>query len=372
MPYGLMNAGATSKREMDIDFSKETDKAVVVYLDDITVFSKKEEDHLKHLEKILLKCKRFGISLNPTKSIFALTTGKLLGHIISEDGIRIDTNRVNAIQKVDLPRSRKEIQSFLGKVNFVRCFIPNFAEIVKDITRMLKKRVDIKWTARAKNSFEQIKKALTQALILISPDFSKEFLVFTFASKNTIVGVLLQRGNQGTKQPISFFSRTLANVELKYNILEKQAYALVKAIKDFRIYILHSHIVAYVPSTVVKDILTQADPDEISEISDDEEELVPIDEKYLVSDWYKDVVFVIQHHKAPADLTKSKARFVKLKYLRYFIFDTNLFWKDIGGILLNCLLEEEAEKVIEEFHKGDCRGHHYWKATANKILRAGY
>ena len=125
---------------------------------------------------------------------------------------------------------------------------------------MLKKGADIKWIAEAKHSFEEIKKALTQAPTLISPNFSKEFLVFTFASENTIAGVLLQKGQQGIEQPISFFSRTLANSELKY-ILEKQAYALVKAIKDFIIYILHSHIIAFVPNTVVKDILTQADPD---------------------------------------------------------------------------------------------------------------
>ena len=95
---------------------------VVVYLDDITIFSRREEDHLKHLERILLKCRRFGISLNPTKSIFSLTSSKLIGHIIYKDGINIDPNRVNAIQKVDLPRSIKEIQSFLGRVNFVRRF----------------------------------------------------------------------------------------------------------------------------------------------------------------------------------------------------------------------------------------------------------
>jgi len=261
MPFGLMNAGATFQRAMDIAFAEEKDKSVVVYLDDITVFSKREEDHLKHLEKVLLKCRRFGISLNPTKSIFALTSGKLLGHIISEEGIRIDPNRVNAIKKLDLPRSKKEIQSFLGKVNFVRRFIPNFAEVVKNITKMLKKGADFKWTAEVKKSFEEIKKALTQAPVLISLNFTKEFLIFTFASEDTIAGVLLQKGSQGTEQPISFFSKTLANAELKYNILEKQAYALVKAIKDFRIYVLHSHIVAYVPNAVIKDILTQADPD---------------------------------------------------------------------------------------------------------------
>lgn len=67
---------------------------------------------------------------------------------------------------------------------------------------------------------------------------------------------------------------------------------------------------------------------------------------------------------------KSKARFVKMKSLRYFVYDQNMFWKDAGGLLLDCLLEEEADKVIEEFHKGDCGGHHCWKATSNKILRA--
>ena len=159
-----------------ISFAEEKDNMGVFYLDDITVFSRREEYHLKHLEINFLKCRRFGICLNPTKSIFPLTSRNLLGNTISKDGIKIDPNRVNAIQKVDLPRSIKEIQSFLGKVNFVRSFIPNFAKIVKDIVKMLKKGADIKWTVEAKNSFEEIKKPLTQAPVLISPDFSKEFL----------------------------------------------------------------------------------------------------------------------------------------------------------------------------------------------------
>ena len=90
---------------------------------------------------------------------------------------------------------------------------------------------------------------------------------------------------------------------------------------------------------------------EISELSDEDEELIPIEEKYIPSKWYKDIVFILHHHRAPSELTKSKARFVKLKSLRYHIIDTNLYWKDIGGILLNFLLEEEVEKVIEEFQK---------------------
>ena len=123
MPFGLMNVGAIFQRAMDIAFSEEKDKYVVIYLDDITMFSKTDPNHLHHLRKVFLKCKKFGISLNPKKSHFAMEEGKLLGHIISERGIKIDPDRVVAIQQIGLPINKKEIQSFLGKVNFLRRFI---------------------------------------------------------------------------------------------------------------------------------------------------------------------------------------------------------------------------------------------------------
>ena len=97
IPFGLMNVGATFQREMDIAFSKENDKYVVIYLDDITMFSKTDPDHLQHLRKVFLKCRKFGISLNPKKSHFAMEEGKLLGHIIFLKGIIIDLDRVAAI-----------------------------------------------------------------------------------------------------------------------------------------------------------------------------------------------------------------------------------------------------------------------------------
>ena len=119
MPFGLMNAGATFQISMDIAFSEENDKFVVIYLDDITVYSRSDEQHLKHLKQVFLKCRKFGISLNPKKSNFALEEGKLLGHIISKDGIKIDPNRVDEIQKIEILRTKKEIQYFIDKVNFL-------------------------------------------------------------------------------------------------------------------------------------------------------------------------------------------------------------------------------------------------------------
>ena len=105
MNFGLMSAGATFQRAMDISFAEEKDKFVVVYMDDIIVYLRSDRDHIKNLEKVFLKCQRYGISLNPKKSNFALEEGKLLGNIISKDGINIDPERISTILKVEEPRS---------------------------------------------------------------------------------------------------------------------------------------------------------------------------------------------------------------------------------------------------------------------------
>jgi hypothetical protein len=98
---------------------------------------------------------------------------------------------------------------------------------------------------------------LPQAPVLISPDYTKDFYLFSFSSEHTIAVVLLQKNSEGHEQPIAFFNKSLRDAALNYNIMEKHAFALVKTIKDFRVYILHSHIIAYVPNAVVKYILTQ-------------------------------------------------------------------------------------------------------------------
>ena len=104
MPFRLMNAGATFQRDMDIAFVGEKDKFVLIYLDDITVFSSSHKYHLEHLKKVFLKCRKFGISVNPKKSQFSLEEGKLLGHIVSTKGVKIDPARVQAIQTLSIPR----------------------------------------------------------------------------------------------------------------------------------------------------------------------------------------------------------------------------------------------------------------------------
>jgi hypothetical protein len=219
------------------------------------------------------------------------------------------------------------------------------------------------------------------------------------------------------RQPIAFFSRSLRDSTLKYNIMEKQAYALVKDLKEFRMYILHSHVLAYVPNSVVKDILTQPDPEGkrgkwiaalleydleikptklikgrgvsqmmtksnfdllgvnfIDDLSQGvEEEVSPqVSQKFLDLTWYSGIIFVLQNLQAPPELTKTKARFLKQKAIKFCALNGSLYWKDPGGVLLKFLLEDESQQTMKEFHKGDCGGHHYWKATVNKILRSWF
>jgi hypothetical protein len=107
MPFGLSNAGATFQRAMQIDFDDLIGNIIQVYLDDLTVYSKKWLDHFGHLRKVLMRCRKFGISLNPSKSIFGVTKGKLLGHIVSDSGISIDLERITAILNLPAPTSKK-------------------------------------------------------------------------------------------------------------------------------------------------------------------------------------------------------------------------------------------------------------------------
>jgi hypothetical protein len=376
------------------------------------------------LRKTFLKCRRYGISLNPKKTQFALKEGKILEHIVIVEGVKIDPARVESIHKISIPRSKKDIQSFLGKINFIRRFIPNFAELVKHITGMLRKDSEVKWHDAVRDSFEAIKKALMSAPTLINPDYCKYFYIFPFASNDTIAAVLLQRNDQGHEQPVDFFSKTLRDVEVKYEPIKKQAYALIKSLKAFRIYIFHTKVIAYVPSSSVRDVLIQPNIDGkrakwiskliefdvdinptklikghglenllakencevlgINFISINAEEAQseffvqrynhdqPISANLSSCEWYSIIIHFLQTLVDPPEMNPTQVRALKLKAVKFCINENMLYWKDPSGMLLRCLDKEESVQVMHQFHSIVCGGHHYWKTTAQNILRVGY
>ena len=185
MPFGLTNAGATFQKAMEMAFGSMMERFVLVYLDDITVYSKIAADHFDHLRRVFIKCREFGVSLNPAKCVFATNKGRLLGHIVSKDGLTIDPERLKAILSLPLPHHKKGLQSFLGRINFVRRFIPNLAAMVKPLTAMLKKNMSFSWTQEGKDSFKQIKEAIASAPTLINPSFDKDFILYTLGGDSS-------------------------------------------------------------------------------------------------------------------------------------------------------------------------------------------
>jgi hypothetical protein len=126
IPLSLSNAGATFQRAMQISFDDLINKIIHIYLDDLILYSKNRSDNFVHLKRVLMRCRKFGISLNPSKSIFGVTKGNILGHIVSDSGINIDPKMIAIILNFPVPTSKKEVQSLMGVINFVCRFVPYF------------------------------------------------------------------------------------------------------------------------------------------------------------------------------------------------------------------------------------------------------
>jgi hypothetical protein len=251
MPFGLINAGVTLQRAMDMEFRGLINKFVVFYLDDVTMYSKNREYHIQHLTHIFESCRKYGISLNPKKTIFGVEEGKLLGHIISQTGIRIDPEIIKAIAQLPLPHNKKAMQSFFRKINFVRKFTPNFVETIKPLQKIIHKDVEFEWDDEWKKAFINIKTRISQALVLRSPDFNKDFFLYTFASNQSLAAVLTQMDDDKNESLISFIRTNIQGGDLNYPTIDKHAYAVYKAVKHLRSYILKNHTKVIVPHPAV-------------------------------------------------------------------------------------------------------------------------
>eukprot|EP00253_Pinus_taeda_P014823 PITA_14823 len=251
MPFGLINVGATFQRAMDISFKGLVNKSVVIYLDDITVYSKKRGDHLKDLKQIF--------------------------------------------------------QRFL-------------------------------------------RQAIINAPSLATPNFSEPFILYTFASDKSYAAILTQTNQEKMEAPIAFFSSNLQGAELNYSDVEKQAYAVFKAIKYFRPFLLKTHTKIIYISNV-----------QVCEVSLNDEQSL-----------YANIIYYLKNGYAPSYLDYIKKRALILKAKQYQLINDILFRINYDYVLFRCLEKSKANKVLQELHDGPASGHYAGDATAHKILRAGY
>lgn len=236
MPMGLKNSPSTFQRVMDNVLRELQNTICLVYLDDIIVFSTSLQEHMVNLEKVFQKLRESNFKIQMDKSEFLKLETAYLGHIISREGIKPNPDKISAIQNYPLPKTPTEIKRFLGLVGYYRKFIPNFARIAKPMTQCLKKGSKITLDQEYLDCFEKCKALLINDPILQYPDFNREFILTTDASKLAI-GAVLSQGSIGSDKPIAYASRTLNSSEINYSTIEKELLAIVWATKYFRPYL---------------------------------------------------------------------------------------------------------------------------------------
>ncbi|CAI7886963.1 unnamed protein product, partial [Closterium sp. NIES-54] len=236
LPFGLTNAPAMFQTLMNTVISEFLGSFVVVYLDDILVFSETKEEHVQHLQKVFEVLRRELLYAKQSKCEFFLPEVEFLGHVISASGIRTDPKKITAVQDWIAPTSVKELQSFLGFANYYRRFVQGYASIASPLTDLLRKGVEYVWGPAQQQAFEQMKQSLTSSPTLSYPDPTRPYVVVTDASDQAIGAVLLQDQGRGL-QPIAYESHKLRGAELNYPIHDKEALAIIDAYKVWRCYL---------------------------------------------------------------------------------------------------------------------------------------
>ena len=232
LTFGLTNAPATFQAVMNDIFRPYLDDFVVVYLDDILIYSKSAEEHERHLRLVLdvLRREKFYAAL--PKCDFAKQEIKFLGHIVGKDGIKVNPEKVAAVERWEPPRDVHQVRSFLGLANFFRRFIQGYSTLVAPLTDLTKSGKSWNWTKECHNAFEGVKWALTHTPVLRSPDESKRYEVVSDASTIGIGAVLLQ-----DHQPVAFHSRKLSAAEKNYTTTEQELLGVVDALRVWRCYL---------------------------------------------------------------------------------------------------------------------------------------
>ena len=231
MPFGLSNAPAAFQRFVNTTLSDMLDVCVVVYLDDILIYSDTLEEHRKHVREVLRRLRKAGLYARADKCEFERDTVEYLGYILSPDGLKMSEDKVKAILDWPEPRRVKDVQSFLGFCNFYRRFIYNYSDITVPLTRLTRKDLVWKFTDAARDAFRSLKTAFTHAPVLHQWVPNRQITVETDASDYAIAAVLSITGDDEEIHPIAFHSRTLNSAELKYDKQEKELLAIFEAFR---------------------------------------------------------------------------------------------------------------------------------------------
>jgi hypothetical protein len=240
MPFGLKNAMSTFTRTMAEVFKDMGNSFLKIFVDDLNVHSIAWQDHLQHLGTVLSRLREVNLKLNPSKCCFAAGSIMFLGHVVSREGTRPDPNKIDAVQRFPVPTNITNVRSFLGLTGYYRKYIKGYSKMAGPLFELTKKDVVFIWDQECQSAFDDLKRALVQAPVLVRPNFREPFCLDVDWSTRGVGAILSQKEGRFEKV-IAYASKALTEVQRKFHPMEGKCYALIWGILHFRQYLHRTH-----------------------------------------------------------------------------------------------------------------------------------
>ena len=237
LPFGLTNAPATFMHLMHQTFRRFLDDFVLVFLDDILIYSKTLEEHERHVRQVLEVLRKEKLYAKESKCDFFKQEVEFLGHLVGRNGIRMMEDKVAAVSEWPTPTKVTDVRAFLGTAGYYRRFIRDFSSIAAPLSELTKEDVRFEWTVKQQQAFDRLKKAIVTGPVLALPDPDLPFVLHTDASGFAVGAVLSQPQPDGLLRPIAFLSKKMLDAETRYPTHEQELLAIVHALKTWRHYL---------------------------------------------------------------------------------------------------------------------------------------
>jgi hypothetical protein len=240
MPFGLKNATSTFTQTVSEIFKDVGDKFLKVFMDDLNIHSENWEDHLQHLGAVLSRLREVNLKLNLIKCCFAAENIVFLGHVVSKEGTKPDPGKIDAVLRFPEPKTVTNVKSFLGLTGYYRKYIRGYSRMASPLFELTKKDVAFVWNKNCQRAFDDLKRALVEALILVRPDFKEPFcLDVDWSTKG--VGAILSQKEGGFEKVVAYANKALIVAQRKFHPMEGECYALIWGILHFRRYLHQTH-----------------------------------------------------------------------------------------------------------------------------------
>jgi transposase InsO family protein len=241
MPFGLKGAPATFCRMMNTALRSLTPIQLALYMDDICLASNTFEEHLQRLKSLFETLLHFGLRLRADKCQFAMPSVFFCGHQVSSQGIAPAMTKTDAIRNWTVPTSPRALKSFLGATGWYRRFIPNYATIARPLIDVAEERVSFCWSLECQGAFDELKRRLVEAPVLIHPQVNKPFCLSTDASAVAVGAELAQEGDDGEMHPVAYYSQTMSSAQRRYSVFDREFLAIILAVRHFRHHLLGAY-----------------------------------------------------------------------------------------------------------------------------------